>query len=175
MIDRAARKSRELFESGYYCAESVLLAITGEKGIQSEFIPKIATGFCSGMARTGRQCGAGIMSLGIFSGRSGAGEDVDANYEMVRNLIASFESKFGSTTCKGLLGCDLGTEEGQIITYEHDLLENCYQFTEEATRMAMGILEGREQQGEVAWNSKYYLLAADRPASHPVEKAACKL
>jgi len=31
--------------------------------------------------------------------------------------------------------------------HERDLLENCYQFTEEATRMA--ILEGREQKWEV--------------------------
>ena len=59
--------------------------------------------------------------------------------------------------------------------YERDLLENCCQFTEEATRMALGILEEREQQREVGWSSKYYLFAADRPASHPVEKAACKL
>lgn len=145
MIENVAKRSRELFESGYYCAESVLLAVTEEKGVQSELIPKIATGFCSGIARTGRQCGAlsgGIMSLGIFRGRSEPGDDVDDIYEKVRNLIDSFEAKFESTTCMGLLGCDLGTKEGQITFIERDLIENCYQFTEEATRMTMGILDG---------------------------------
>ncbi len=145
MTENVAKRSRELFETGYYCAESVLLAVTEEKGVQSEFIPKIATGFCTGIARTGRQCGAlsgGIMSLGIFCGRSEPGDDEDDIYKKVRNLIDSFEVKFGSTTCKGLLGCDLGTEEGQKTFIERDLIENCYQFTEEATRMAMEILEG---------------------------------
>lgn len=139
MTENVAKRSRELFETGYYCAESVLLAVTEEKGVQSEFIPKIATGFCTGIARTGRQCGAlsgGIMSLGIFHGRSEPGDDEDDIYKKVRNLIDSFEVKFGSTTCKGLLGCDLGTEEGQKTFIERDLIENCYQFTEEATRIS---------------------------------------
>jgi hypothetical protein len=84
----------------------------------------------------------GIMSLGIFRGKSEPGDDVDDIYEKVRNLIDSFEVKFGSTTCKGLLGCDLGTEEGQTTFIERDLIVNCYQYTEEATRMTMRILEG---------------------------------
>jgi hypothetical protein len=53
VIDQVASKSREHFISGYYCAESVLLAVSEAKGIQSDLIPKIASGFCSGMARTG--------------------------------------------------------------------------------------------------------------------------
>ena len=52
MNDRVSQRSRELFDSGYYCAESVLLAIAENQGIQSDLIPKIATGFCSGISRT---------------------------------------------------------------------------------------------------------------------------
>jgi C_GCAxxG_C_C family probable redox protein len=143
-MDQAIGRSRELFESGYYCAESVLLAISEAKGIKTEIIPKIATGFCSGMARTSRQCGAlsgGIMSLGLFSGRSEPGDDVDEIYDLVSRLIHSFEDKFGSTTCSGLLGCDLGTEEGQMTFMEQDLLEHCCQFTEAATRLTIDLLE----------------------------------
>jgi len=58
MTERVSQKSRELFDSGFYCAESVLLAIAGHKGIQSDLIPGIATGFCSGMSRTCGMCGA---------------------------------------------------------------------------------------------------------------------
>ena len=144
MVEKAAKRSRELFESGFYCAESVLLAVTEAKGIQSELIPKIATGFCSGMGRTGNQCGAlsgGIMSLGAFTGRNEPGEPVDKNYAKVRELMEAFEGRFGSTTCLGLTGCDLGTEEGQIAFREQRLIEKCYQFTEETTQIAMGILE----------------------------------
>jgi hypothetical protein len=82
------------------------------------------------------------MSISLFTGRSEPGELVDKNYANVRELMESFESQFGSTTCLGLTGCDLGTEEGQTAFYEQDLMEKCYQFTEEVTRMAMGILGG---------------------------------
>lgn len=55
MNEQAAKKSRELFNSGYYCAESVLMAIAESRNVQSDLMPRIATGFCSGMARTGGQ------------------------------------------------------------------------------------------------------------------------
>jgi C_GCAxxG_C_C family probable redox protein len=58
MSEQASQRSIELFTSGYFCAESVLMAIAESQGIQSDLIPKIATGFCSGIARTGSICGA---------------------------------------------------------------------------------------------------------------------
>jgi len=48
-----AQRSRTYFESGLYCAESVLQAIADECNLSSEYIPRIATGFCGGMALTG--------------------------------------------------------------------------------------------------------------------------
>jgi hypothetical protein len=54
-----------------------------------------------------------------------------------------FESKFGSTNCKDLIGCDLGTEEGQKHFRENDLSQQCRNYTEEATRMAMILLESK--------------------------------
>jgi dihydrofolate reductase len=36
----------------------VLLAIAESQGIQPDLIPRIATGFCSGISRTGGMCGA---------------------------------------------------------------------------------------------------------------------
>lgn len=143
MSEEVARRAREHFQSGYYCAESVLLAISESQGIHSEVIPKIATGFCSGMARTGDQCGAlsgGIMGISLFTGRSMPGETVDKNYAKVRALLEAFENKFGSRTCMGLIGYDLATEEGQIEFGEQNLIEECYRFTEGATQMAMEIL-----------------------------------
>jgi C_GCAxxG_C_C family probable redox protein len=146
MIDRAAQRSRELFGSGLYCAESVLLAIAEEKGVHSDLIPKIATGFCSGMARTGRVCGAvsgAIMGLSLFTGRSSPGGPVEENYALVRKLIRMFEDRFGTTSCRELIRCDLGTEEGQRFFREHDLIEQCKRYAEEATRITMTLLEER--------------------------------
>ena len=144
MIDQAATKSLEHFDSGLWCAESVLLAISEEQGIQSELIPKIATGFCSGMARTGGQCGAlsgAIMGISLVTGRTDATDSVDDTYDKIRKIRRKFDEKFGATSCAALLGLDLDTEEGQIAFHENDLVENCREYTEEATRMAVEILE----------------------------------
>ena len=39
MSERAPQRSVELFKSGFFCAESVLLAIAESQGIRSDFIP----------------------------------------------------------------------------------------------------------------------------------------
>ena len=114
------------------------------KNYQSELIPKIATGFCGGISRTCGMCGAvsgAIMTINLFYGRSVPDESVETSYIAVRKLIDMFESKFGSTNCKQLIGCDLGTEEGRHIFMSNNLIEQCRNYTEEATRMAMSIIE----------------------------------
>jgi C_GCAxxG_C_C family probable redox protein len=145
MIDRASQRSGELFQAGFYCAESVLLAVAETKGIHSELIPKIATGFCGGISRTCRLCGAvsgAIMAISLFTGRTSPTENVLETYGTVRKLLSMFESRFGSANCPDLIGCDLGTEEGQRRFKEDNLIERCREYTEEATRMAMGLIDG---------------------------------
>ena len=118
MIDNVSQLSENHFKSGLYCAESVLLAISQYKKIQSDLIPKIATGFCSGISRTTGLCGAvsgAIMAINLFYGRNSPDDSVEQNYKAVNTFIRMFENKFGSTNCKNLTGCDLGTEQGQIF------------------------------------------------------------
>jgi C_GCAxxG_C_C family probable redox protein len=119
--------------------------VAESKNIQSDLIPKIATGFCGGMSHTCGLCGAvsgAIMALGLFTGRTKSEESSKKNYAAVQNLIGRFEEKFGTTNCKELTGCDLGTEKGQKAFKANNLMKECRQFTEEATRMAMTIIEG---------------------------------
>ena len=54
---QVAQRSEALFQQGFCCAESVLQAIAESRGIQSELIPRIATGLCGGIAKTGGVCG----------------------------------------------------------------------------------------------------------------------
>jgi C_GCAxxG_C_C family probable redox protein len=118
------------------------------KGFQSELIPKIASGFCGGIARTGGICGAvcgAVMAISIYYGRSLPDEPIDKSYVPVRQLIEIFENNFGSTNCKQLTGCDLGTEEGRKRFFATNMLERCRVYTEEATRMAMSIIEAKPQ------------------------------
>jgi hypothetical protein len=58
-------------------------------------------------------------------------------------MIKMFADRFGSTNCKELTGVDLATEEGRKQFYKNNMIEQCKNFTEEATRMAMTIIEDK--------------------------------
>jgi C_GCAxxG_C_C family probable redox protein len=144
MNEETIQKGEEYFNSGYYCAESVLLAISEQQSISSELIPRIATGFCSGLAHTAGMCGAvsgGIMAINLVSGRNEPHGSVDQNYRLVRQFIHAFKEAFGSIQCPELIGCDLGTAEGQIHFTEHNLKEKCILLAREATRFALRAIE----------------------------------
>lgn len=125
------------------------------KGIQSELIPRIATGFCGGIARTSGICGAvsgAIMAISIYYGRSLPDEAIDKSYIPIQKIIELFENEFGSTNCRELTGCDLGTEEGRRRFFAMNMLERCRGYTEEATKMAMSIIE-KKPEAEVITNT----------------------
>jgi C_GCAxxG_C_C family probable redox protein len=138
------RKSAEAsFAAGLYCAESVLLSLARAQGIESELLPRVATAFCGGMARTCGTCGAltgAIMGIGLALGRSRPGESVQPSYAATQRLIAQFGQEFGARDCHALLGCDLGTPEGQAMFREDGLAELCATYTGRAAEMAAQIL-----------------------------------
>jgi C_GCAxxG_C_C family probable redox protein len=143
MSEQVSQRSLELIKSDYFCAESVLLAIAESRGIQSDLIPRIATGFCSGISRTGSMCGAvsgAIMAVNLVAGRSSPPESLEPSYTLTQKLISQFEKQFGSVNCRQLIDCDLPTEEGQRYFFENNLMERCYQYAEEATRMAISLM-----------------------------------
>jgi len=125
-----------------------LLSVAEGKGIHSELIPKIATGFCGGIARTSGICGAlsgAVMAISMYYGRNLPDEPIDRSYIPVQKIIEVFENEFGSTNCRQLTGCDLGTEEGRKKFFAMNMLERCKGYTEEAARMAMSIIEEKPQ------------------------------
>lgn len=129
-----------LFAAGHYCAEAVLMAGAKYLGVASDLMPAIATGFCSGLARTSGLCGAlsgGVMVLGLAYGRERAGESVEQSYAATRALLDAFRAEFGATGCSELLGCDLGTPEGQQAFREQRLGERCLRYTAAAARLAV--------------------------------------
>ena len=143
MSEQAPQRSRELFRSGFFCAESVLQAIAESQGIQSNLIPSIATGFCSGISRTGGMCGAvsgAIMGIDLVTGRNSPAESLEVNYALIQKLISRFENQYGSINCRQLIGCDLATESGQRYFMENHLMESCLQYAEGATSMVLSLI-----------------------------------
>ncbi len=115
-MSNSYQRGKDAFNSGLYCAESVLKVIADEEGISSPLLPGIATGFCGGMSRTCNMYGAitgGILALNIVFGRGSTEDSVEENYKAVQNLISGFEKEFGSINCQELLDCNLGIDDGQ--------------------------------------------------------------
>jgi C_GCAxxG_C_C family probable redox protein len=142
--ETAGLEASELFSKGLYCAESVLTVLARRQGIHSDLVPAIATGFCSGISRTAGLCGAvsgGVMALGLAYGRKNEDEKVDRSYVAVRAFLDGFEREFGSCNCAALLGCHLGTDEGQKAFQEQKLRTRCHAFTRRATEMAAALIE----------------------------------
>jgi C_GCAxxG_C_C family probable redox protein len=105
------------FMEGYNCSESVFMTYAPQCGVDAATATKIATGLGGGMGRTSQVCGAvsgAMLALSLKYGRTDP-KDVaskEAAYAKVRELVAQFRARAGSTSCTELLGCDLGTPEG---------------------------------------------------------------
>jgi hypothetical protein len=81
------------------------------------------------------------MAISLFTGRKSPSESVLPAYDTVRKLLELFEARFDSTNCRDLTGCDLGTDEGQNYFKSNNLIDQCRQYTEESTRIAMSLIE----------------------------------
>jgi C_GCAxxG_C_C family probable redox protein len=120
-----------------------------QQGIRSDVIPKIATGFCSGLSRTAGMCGAvsgGVMGIGLALGRSQPGDSVDPTYTTVRAFLQAFREQFElppqiELTCLQLSGVDLGTPEGQAAFRANNTLLRCQEYAAQAARLATQAIE----------------------------------
>ena len=131
------------FKNGLLCAESVVSALANHQGVDHPLIPKMATAFCSGMGRTCGTCGAltgAIMGISIGLGRDSKDDSVNSSYHATQALINAFVNEFGAKNCDQLLGCDIGTPEGQAIFKSQNLSKNCSEYTGRATEIAVQIL-----------------------------------
>ena len=145
-VDRKADEVSSYFRSGYNCAESVLLGIAKDfLGINSNLIPKIATGFGGGISRQGYTCGAingVVMGLGLKYGRNNP-EDLRAKaYNRVIEFLKRFQRRFGSIHCKELSGCDLSTIEGVREFREKNVHEQrCSHYVKGAIEIFMDLTD----------------------------------
>jgi C_GCAxxG_C_C family probable redox protein len=107
----------DLFSRQYNCAQAILATYGPDFGLDFESCLKIASPFGGGIARMGETRGAvtgAIMVLGLRSGGD-AGGNPQAKaelYKRAREFVRRFEACHGSTICRDLLGCDVGTPEG---------------------------------------------------------------
>ena len=120
-------KASASFDAGLYCAESVLSVVAENQDITSDLIPRIATGFCSGLSRTCGTCGAltgGVLGINLAFGRDTAEESVERNYAAVHRFVRQFEREFGSVNCRDVTTKFAGGVYYDInVPWQKELLE----------------------------------------------------
>jgi C_GCAxxG_C_C family probable redox protein len=137
------RLAEDAYDSGLYCAEAVVAALAKAQGFDAKQVTRTATAFCGGMSRTCGQCGAltgAIMGLSLGLGRSDARQSANAAFAATHELVRQFENEFGGRNCDQLLGCDLGTPEGQAMFKEQALHTRCQLYTARAAEFAAELL-----------------------------------
>ena len=112
------RKERamELFESGYNCSQSVILAFSDLVGIDEKTLARIGSSFGGGMGRLREVCGAvtGMFTIaGLLYGYDTAeeGEKKAEHYARIQQLAKSFSDENDSIICRELLGLDKKTDD----------------------------------------------------------------
>jgi C_GCAxxG_C_C family probable redox protein len=120
-----SEKATEIFNSGYNCAQAVILAYTDRFNIDKEHALQLTCGFGSGIARMQETCGAvtgAVMVIGLAVGEKIPvfPDRKEKAYELIQEFVKRFLEKNNSIKCRDLLNCDVNTEEGM---YLYDLNE----------------------------------------------------
>jgi C_GCAxxG_C_C family probable redox protein len=139
-------KAAAYFLKGYCCAQAVLLTMTEHWNIESELVPKIATGFGGGIGRCGSVCGAltgAVMAIGVRDGTNEpSGEKRLKAYEKARKLYEKFKKQHGSVLCRDLIGYDLSNPEGSAAARKARVFEErCPVFVKTAVEVLLELTD----------------------------------
>lgn len=102
-------KAKELFKSGYNCAQAVFLAFSDITGMDEKTAAMLSSSFGGGMGRMREVCGA-VSGMFMIAGMLYGYDDPKArvekkeHYELIQYLAEEFKKETGSIICRELLG-----------------------------------------------------------------------
>jgi C_GCAxxG_C_C family probable redox protein len=136
----------DLFRKGFSCSQAVTAVFAEDFGLDKDTALRLSQPFGGGIARRADWCGAltgAFLVIGLKHGRAKA-EDVaarDRTYALVQEFIRRFTARHGHIKCKDLLGCDIGTPEGQKQADERKLHRTkCEDYVRDAVALLQEIL-----------------------------------
>jgi C_GCAxxG_C_C family probable redox protein len=145
------KKATELFAAGYSCSQAVFVSRAEHYNLPQETALKLSAAFGGGMGRQGEACGAvsgALMVIGLENGHTTPEEKAakEHTYELTRQFCAEFVKRCGALHCDELLGCRLGTPEGQQYAQEQNLFKTvCPKLVAEASQILSEILDENER------------------------------
>jgi len=122
----AIDKAINLFDEGFACSQSVLLAFASRFKLDETAAKLISSTFGGGMGRLRQKCGAvtgGFMVIGLAHGNTDP-QDLDtklAAYEKVQGLNRQFEEIHGTSICAEILA-SYANEDEIVQRLHHKLI-----------------------------------------------------
>ncbi len=102
------KEARELFCSGYNCAQAVFVAFRDVTGMDKEEALRLSSSFGGGMGRLRETCGA-VTGMFMVAGALWGYDNVEDksvitdHYARIQDLAAQFKEKYGTICCRELL------------------------------------------------------------------------
>ncbi len=133
--NKVAASAREIFGSGYNCAQAVAMAYADVLGQTPELMGSVTSSFGGGFARQREVCGA-VSGMGVVAGFARPVLDSKdravkmANYALIGGAIDGFRQENGSIVCRELLGLD---KNGTKVTKTSK--RSCAELVEMAARL----------------------------------------
>lgn len=107
-VEQRATRARELFTSGYNCAQSVFVAYHDIVGLDAQLAATLSAPFGGGMGRLREVCGT-VSALTLAAGFLSPAPDPSdhaartADYALVQELAERFRAEHGAIVCRELL------------------------------------------------------------------------
>jgi len=143
---KKTHKAVGCFKEGFSCSQALLATYSEDLGLDRTTALKLAQAFGGGMAHLGETCGAvtgAFMLIGLKYGRVRV-DDLQAKertYALMQSFAKKFKAAHGSIRCPGLIGVDLGTEEGMKLAKEKNLFQTlCEKYVQHAAELIEDIL-----------------------------------
>ena len=140
--DRAVR----VLKDGFNCAQAVFSTFAPGLGLDEGTAAKAASALGGGIARRGDTCGAvtgALMTIGLKYGSSRPHDKdkKEKSYEVAREYIRRFTERNGTTVCRDLLGCDIGTADGYERAKQQGLFDTvCNKLVKDAVEILEDML-----------------------------------
>ena len=115
-IEERSARAKELFLSGYNCAQSVVLAYRDLTELDEKTAAIVSSSFGGGMGRLREVCGA-VSGMSMVAGflfpnfDPADSQSKKANYEAVQELAEKFRAENGYIVCRDLLGLAVQKED----------------------------------------------------------------